>query len=324
MARYKDPRYFLLGTVPTIDDKKIATGKLPTNKQILLSFIARKEELTTKAGKYLRDAAKDTIQEVLPIYEKADIKMKAKNKCEDDVLKLYKDMMSLVSIQMKQRNDPKSLQRIEDFKEKICKTMPLWGRNSTATEEDEAFVENMSTTRTATMAGRDTKTQITAANKAKRKSEDQHREEREKARRTIDRPVNDIDEPGTGAEIQEAEDIEAEVEPNIERKHHRSVKTGQNLFIPPDVLSLPTLNSCAARNKISPTVLASLTSSLISGCGGDPNKFNLSYGYSYRYENNIHLCANYLTVCGISNASDMARTNVSDLQFYQNCSLWNQ
>ena len=42
--RHRDPRLFLLGSVPIQDDIHIVTSKLPTNKQVLLAFIANKAE----------------------------------------------------------------------------------------------------------------------------------------------------------------------------------------------------------------------------------------------------------------------------------------
>ena len=42
--RHRDPRLFLLGSLLTQDDIHIVTSKLPTNNQVLLAFIAKKEE----------------------------------------------------------------------------------------------------------------------------------------------------------------------------------------------------------------------------------------------------------------------------------------
>ena len=49
--RHIDPRLFLLGSVPTQDDIHIVTSKLPTNKQVLLVFIANKEEFNQTKNK---------------------------------------------------------------------------------------------------------------------------------------------------------------------------------------------------------------------------------------------------------------------------------
>ena len=278
MTSQKDPRYFLLGTVPTCEDKKINSNKLPTYKQVLLSFIATKEEIETRDAKFLRKAAKNTLTQVLEIYEKADIKMKAMCKCEDQVINLFNEFRILVNTPKVKKDIKSSQQKFSDFRQKLTKTMPFWSKNPTATEEDKAFLENMTTTRTATIGGRDMKTQATAAKKEKRKADEKNRQEKEKARK-LENSRKEIFIDDEEQTISEPEDKDDKTE---EMKHRRLKKTGQTLFIPPNVLSLKEVNSCAARNKISPTVMASLTSSIISGCGGDPNKFNLSYGYSYR------------------------------------------
>ena len=49
--RHRDPRLFLLGSVPTQDDIHVVTSKLPTNKQVLLAFIAKKEEFDQTKNK---------------------------------------------------------------------------------------------------------------------------------------------------------------------------------------------------------------------------------------------------------------------------------
>ena len=68
------------------------------------------------------------------------------------------------------------------------------------------------------------------------------------------------------------------------RSHHRTVKTGETLFIPPDIMGLKGVVSCATRNKISHTALASLFSTIISYCGGDINKFNLHASTGNKYQ----------------------------------------
>ena len=50
--RHRDPRLFLLASVPTQIDIHIVTSKsLPTNKQVLLTFIAKEEFNQTKNKK---------------------------------------------------------------------------------------------------------------------------------------------------------------------------------------------------------------------------------------------------------------------------------
>ena len=49
--RYRDPHLFLLGSVPTQNDIHIVSSKLPTNKQELLAFIAKKEDFDQTKNK---------------------------------------------------------------------------------------------------------------------------------------------------------------------------------------------------------------------------------------------------------------------------------
>ena len=58
-------------------------------EKVLLSIIGYKE-LVNKSSKYNRDAARNAIEQEqgIPLYEKADIKMKA-HKCEEEVMKLH-------------------------------------------------------------------------------------------------------------------------------------------------------------------------------------------------------------------------------------------
>ena len=73
--RHRDPRLFLLGSVPNQNDIHIVTSKLPTNKQVLLAFIAKNEEFDqTKNKKPMFKAAMSiTTEHILPIYARARI-----------------------------------------------------------------------------------------------------------------------------------------------------------------------------------------------------------------------------------------------------------
>ena len=70
-ASSKDSRFYLLGTSPTVLDKDIHTSKLPTHKQVLMSFLAHHDE-HSGGGKTttIREAAKATIDKVIFIYKK--------------------------------------------------------------------------------------------------------------------------------------------------------------------------------------------------------------------------------------------------------------
>ena len=68
--RHRDPRLFLLGSVPTQHDIYIVTSKLPTNKQVLLAFVANKEKFYQAQNKkpLFKTAMSITGEQFLPIY----------------------------------------------------------------------------------------------------------------------------------------------------------------------------------------------------------------------------------------------------------------
>ena len=70
-APSKNPRFFLVDTTPTILHKDIKTSKLPTNKQVLLNFLAYHDELLQDRKGTLRKASKKT----------SDLVVKSKHPC---------------------------------------------------------------------------------------------------------------------------------------------------------------------------------------------------------------------------------------------------
>ena len=68
--RHRDPRLFQLGSVPTQHDIYIVTSKLPTNKQVLLAFVANKEKFDQTQNKkpLFKAAMLITGEQFLPIY----------------------------------------------------------------------------------------------------------------------------------------------------------------------------------------------------------------------------------------------------------------
>ena len=73
--RHTDPRFVLLGSVPTQNDIHIVTSKLPNNKQELLAFIAKNEEFDQTKNKKpkLKAVMSITTEQILPIYARARI-----------------------------------------------------------------------------------------------------------------------------------------------------------------------------------------------------------------------------------------------------------
>ena len=65
--------------------------------------------------------------------------------------------------------------------------------------------------------------------------------------------------------------------------HKRSVKTGTAIFVPHDVMKLPSVVAAYTRNKVSPTAVTSIFHALITDCGGDPNSVILTHSTVHRY-----------------------------------------
>jgi len=162
--RHGDSRLFLLGSVPTQVDKHIVTSKLPTNKQMLFAFIAKKEEefgkIKTKKVMF-RAALSIAMEEILPIYRKARIPAKQPKKIAQDILKYYNSMQNLMKTKKEKREIGITKERIETFKKSLQETMVCWPKDvwsKVTNSEDKAFLLSMQGDRTASIGGKDMKT----------------------------------------------------------------------------------------------------------------------------------------------------------------------
>jgi len=302
--RYGDPRLFLLGSVPTLDDKKILTSKLPTNKQVLFSFIIRKEEeySKNKTKKSIFSAAMGTVlEEVLPIYAKARIPTKTEKNVALAIIQYYEKMQELMKIKKDKRGFGKGKERIEEFKKSLEDTMVCWPKDALAkitNAQDKEFLLSMQKDRIGSIAGRDMITHKKEAKQIERK------EAQQKRRVTEEKRINE----NSAAILLDSSDNQAssadESSSITTRSHKRLKKTGnqkvyikntkmkyfravsfiagETLFVPHNILKSPEVVSCAIRNKISTTALSAVTKAFIGGCDGDITKFNLEYSQSHR------------------------------------------
>ena len=139
----------------------------------------------------------------------------------------------------------------------------------------------MMSDRKAVMSGVDSKLSKTEKKVAERRVAElkrKHSEEERKLQLEVNKDT-----------LSERSDLEVDSEDHDEvifdvnrRKHRRIVKTGQNLFIPHNILKSPLVVSVAIRNKIKPTGLALIVTAIIESCGGDTDRFNLNHTQSYR------------------------------------------
>ena len=287
MSKSKDPRYFLLDTVPTDDDTVITGARLPTARQVLLCFLAHH----SSEGNTRRQAANLTVQTVLPFYERARIMTLAQHKMAEEVLKVFDEMKSLLKIDHAHRQDKTNVEKFSSFKDKLNRTMKFWPRNvleKITNEEDKEFLVSMMTDRKATMGSVDSVLHSTEKKRLERKKAEEMRVEKEEMRKqTVKAACSSF----CGDDSEESEEIDhqqmdktfvPEPHDTPQRSHKRVVKTGTPAFWPHDILRSPEVVETAVRNKITPTQLASLTHSMIKATSGDHTKVNLHYKTAYK------------------------------------------
>jgi hypothetical protein len=135
--------------------KIIGGSKLPTYKQVLMSFLAWKEWYkdndSTKKLPLLRNAANSTVEQVQTHYTKARIPTLQSHKMAERVEELFREFKNQLKVEKKSRDH--SSKKLLRFKEKLGKTMPLWPRDTLKSmeesklrkKEEEQRVESMMT-----------------------------------------------------------------------------------------------------------------------------------------------------------------------------------
>ena len=73
----------------------------------------------------------------------------------------------------------------------------------------------------------------------------------------------------------------------IERRHKRKIKPGEHIFVPHDILKNSNVIAWSVRNNISNTKMNSFVHLMISVCGGDVSKINLSSSSAHRYRTSV-------------------------------------
>ena len=221
--RHSDPRQYFLGSVPTLGDKCIHTSKLPSNREVLFSFVIRKEEeyAKNKTFKSSFKAAMATVQEeILPIYSRARIPTKSERNIAQDIIELQKKLQDLMKIKKEKREMVKSKERIESFKQSLKETMVCWPKDALhkiKNEEDKAFLVSMQTDRIASLAGKDLKTHQAEKKQKKKTYERFKASEEQRSEGTVAVLVGSSDDQSSSAD--ESFDM-------AKRNHKRLKKTG--------------------------------------------------------------------------------------------------
>ena len=279
MAEPDDPRNFLLDSSPSESDKEITGCRLPTVRQVLFCFLAHH---SPESKLTVREAAKETVKQVLPLYKRGRTPHLHQVKMEEEVVSLHKEMKTLLKIGHPNRSSPGSIKKIGDFKNKLETTMKFWPRNVfqlLKNEDDRNFFESMLSDRAASFGPENPTVLTTELKVAKRKAEEEKRNAKELKR------LSDLElQVSLEDSFEDFSDTEDEEYQEVKRSHKRTKKTGTEAFWPHDVMKSPAVVETAVRNKISPTVLASITHSFITATGGDHSKVNLDFSTAYRYK----------------------------------------
>lgn len=303
MSRLKDPSLFILGVDAKVQPTTLPGGKLPTFRQVLVCYISRKSKSKRlkKQKVMFKEACDLRDEEIKKLYKQANIPLRDDKTIAKEIVQLSKDLHELEKIPHKRRDSDTSQQRINDFKLKLDKTMPLWVSNALdviPVPEDKQFLISMMGDRKATMAGVDKITAATVKKVQERKLAELKRQTSEEERKVkcVSVPTPDPQEDELDCEViqdaeytdialnrkrsQGTEDEYTNMEPK--RKHRRTKKTGQMVFMRYDLTRSEEIMSAAVRNKVTPTALAALATAIVKSCGGDVSKFNLQHTQSYR------------------------------------------
>ena len=152
-TRSQEPLITFIGTIPTILDTHFTTQKLPTYRQILLSYMAHKDEMNEvckeQHQKISRVASKKTVNLVLEVYRSAQIPTIHQTSMCRKIENLYENMCSLMKIPNDRREKNR---KIPEFINKLDETFPFWQKNifkKIHSEKVKIFLRSMMTDRKA-------------------------------------------------------------------------------------------------------------------------------------------------------------------------------
>ena len=152
-TRSQEPLITFIGTIPTILDTHFTTQKLPTYRQILLSYMAHKDEMNEvckeQHQKISRVASKKTVNLVLEVYRSAQIPTIHQTSMCRKIENLYENMRSLKKIPNDRREKKR---KIPEFINKLDETFPFWQKNIFKiihSEKVKIFLRSMMTDRKA-------------------------------------------------------------------------------------------------------------------------------------------------------------------------------
>ncbi|KAJ8369049.1 hypothetical protein SKAU_G00090770 [Synaphobranchus kaupii] len=230
------------------------------------------------------EAAKVVLEQVRPFYGTANIPMVSDRRACDKIVALVDANNKLRRIPQARRSSEATARQVDAMERRLDATFPLWSPNAEElirNPEDVAFLASMKGDRVATFGAFDAKLQ----SKVKRRQEREAGAAARQARFTKEQQEMTVTSSMAVLESESDEDSDADETaappadntPSRERK-----KTGTTAFIPPDILSRPSLVSLATRLKITPMQQAAFTRGLIAESGGNSANISTSYATADR------------------------------------------
>ena len=186
------------------------------------------------------------------------------------------------------RNKEQALEKIEQFKKKLQKTIVFWPRNvlnKIAIEEDRLFLLNMMGPRTASFGSTDKKFAATRTKIEQWKAEKQHRQLKEQKRAKSDSiRLLFATSDSSSEEFVNANDTDclSSSKKPARQVHKCIVKTGTTITIPHDVLKSQLLNVYDCKSNTASVKVATILHSLVTACDGDAAKLNLYHSQAHR------------------------------------------
>lgn len=227
MSRKKDPKNFLLDTTVTRDDLHIITSRLPTMKEVIISFLCRKDVIPNVTQKTIHSAALETvIEEIIPIYERARIPTITPKNMALNIKKAHEEMCKIIKLPIKRRESGKAKEHIDKFKKELKMTMPFWPKNVfdlVKNEEDRLFLVSMQTDRIASMAGIDKNLAITEHKISQRKIAESKRINIEQSRQEA---IASTSTQNISSSSESEDETSSAISQSPKRKHRRLKKTG--------------------------------------------------------------------------------------------------
>ena len=296
----------ILEESPGPEHLQIKHCKLPTRKQCLLSYLAHVEKFRSEGAKnedHKSKALSSVADQVILHFNKSNIPVIRKDKVREKIEALFERYRRCQKMKNRIKSERNSSQ-LQALQRDLRLTMPFWPQNvmdimeqrvededddeqKEKFKEDIIYLKDMMSNRIGVYTSLDTVT-VQKIKEIEEKNERKMLEISKRKQREIDRlkenivlNENQIDEVLNDVESENDADRSDDFvfqEPPIKkpRLHRRSLKTGQTLFIPHDILNSPLVVANALGNNISTTVLSSLFHDIIVSLNGDPNRFSIS------------------------------------------------